>query len=842
MYDIYYFSLTPTTSDLPGLLVTSAPRKADRHRQRDYLAVLLTLVGRHPLDEAGQKNLVLKLVETYYSTSKTITAGMRQAVEVLNNTLLEFNRNGIRDGWSVTGLLNLAIQHEDRVYVVNIGPTHTFFLGHHDVYDWGDNGGPRGLGLSNQVNLRYYSESLEPGDLLVFSPAPPASWTPAALQGSPALTFDHLRRRLINQAGPNLQAGVIQFKTGVGEIHAMRLRPVARPVVVESQPQPSVPVEARMQTPASESPEQSEEPISAPAVPSAPPQTGDEGLPALSDLLPETMVSTSQIAQKNKPQEELPDDLFPEIEDEEPAPPAPEITEPSNSPTAEPVEQAQPIQPAMEQPISRPSPLPRRPVRPHVSDQQLPLPDAEPKDEAPQIQNLQRRRSTNRSARSQVAGFWLAGRAFRQKTARAIGRLFWRTLPVEGEQRPSIPVGWLWFIAVVVPLLVAAIALTIYSQLGKGQTQQTYLQQARQVASQAMNEPDLAKQRELWDQSLQLLTKAEDYGQNTETRQLRTEIDRGMDELDKVKRINFIETMRSALADTVNITRMVPHGKDLYALDENSGAVLHFVGAGSNYEVDETFVCRPQNYGGIIVNKLVDLMPLANGIMAGSTILAVDETGNLLYCGPDQNPIVQTLTPPDQNLGRIAGIAQSGRILLVLDKGRNMIWRYGDPTGEETESDSLVDWSKEPKPYFQETIPSLANVVDLVVVDDYLYMIDQPGVMVDCSYSAIIYSPTACHQPSVFEDPRPGRENKVSSFEGALFSRLTIDPLNRQSLYALDVNQSAVYRFSLKLFLDKVFEPDSASGLPGSQPTAFLVTNNQYLVLAFGNRLFVARP
>jgi hypothetical protein len=63
LHDIYYFSLTSTAVDLPGLLVTAAPRKADRRRQKDFLAVLLTLTGRHPLDDAGQKNLILKLAQ-----------------------------------------------------------------------------------------------------------------------------------------------------------------------------------------------------------------------------------------------------------------------------------------------------------------------------------------------------------------------------------------------------------------------------------------------------------------------------------------------------------------------------------------------------------------------------------------------------------------------------------------------------------------------------------------------------------------------------------------------------------------------------------------------------------
>lgn len=841
MYDIYYFSLTSTASDLPGLLVTTAPRKADRRRQKDVLAVLLTLGGNHPLDEAGQKGLIQKLVEAYYASNKTITAGIRLAVETLNAYLLDRNRNAAREGWAVNGLLNLAIQHEERVYVVNAGPTHTFFLGHHDVYDWSENGSGRGLGLSNQINLRFYSESLEPGDLLVFSPQPPANWTPVYLQGSPALTFDHLRRRLVNQTGPTLQAGVIQFKAGSGQIHSMHLRPVARPIVVDSQSE---------SLPEPVSPSPSVQPTQAPALepqmeihPSPPPTplpNQASGLPTQDDLSLPTSDKQPETADVTSPLQE-PVDLFPIAEELlQPLLPPEEIPA---QPMTEPLEL--PLEPVVTpvQPPLRPAPPPRRSVRSTISDQQLPLPEPSGLDEAPRLQDLQRQRTARNRTRRQVAGVWLAGRTFRQKISRAIGRLFWRSLPTGSETAPSMPLGWLWFTAIVVPLLVVAIAMTIYTRLGRGETQQIYLQQARQVATQAMNESDLAKQRELWDQTLQLLNKAEEYGENAETRQLRISIDTGLDELDKVKRVSFSETMRSGLAENVNIIRMVSNGNDIYALDETSGAVLHFQGGGGQYEVDETFTCRPQNYGGVIVSKLVDLMPLPNGIMANATVLAVDETGNLIYCGPNINPTVQTLTPPDQYLGKVAGLAQSGKILLVLDKGRNMIWRYGDPQQDaENPSESLVDWTRAPKPYFQENPPSLTNVTDFVVHEDYLYLVDANGQMTTCTYSAIIYAPTTCQQPAEFEDPRPGRQNKVTGFEGALFSHLFIDPLNRQSLYVLDHNQSAIYRLSLRLFLDKIFEPDSNSKIPAGQPSALVVTTNQSLLLAYGNRLFFARP
>lgn len=853
MFDIYHFSLTSTNTDLPGMRVTAAPRKADRRRQKDVLAAVLTLTGRHPLDQAGIDALLDRLVEAYFSSPGTVTAGIRQAVEKLNEHLMERNRNGAKEGWNTVGLLNLAILHDELIYVVNVGPTHTFFLGHAVVEDWGPNGGPRGLGLSNQLFLRFYSEELEPGDLLVFCANPPASWTEDALQGSPALTFDHLRRRLLNQAGPNLRAGVVQFKAGNGQIHTLRLRPVSRPVVVET----PAPLETRQPTvPESAAPAVPQGPVvttppPTPAVSEPPRVELPSGLPSLEDLvLPGEQAAPEPTA---PPEAEEPiGDLFPPSDDLVlPLISTPPAAQPAGPmPAAEPEPTPEPL-PLPEVPVVRPvpqrPPRPQRPVPAANEAVQLPLPEVpthEGLSDEPEVTPLQRRRGGNQRARRQVASVWLAGRNLRQKISKAFSRLLWRILPTREDQKPIFPSSWMWFVAIAVPLVVVAIAMTIYTQLGRDKAQQVYLLQAREAATQAMNEQDLVQRRTLWDQTLQLVVKAEEYGKNEETRTLRRQIETGLDDLDKIKRLVFSETLRGGLAESVNIVQLASYGSDVFALDATSGSVLRLVGAGGQFEVDAKFICRPGNYGGKIVTNLVDLIPLPKGIFPNATVLAVDETGNLMYCGEGLIPTIQTLTPPDGYLGKVSGIVQTGRVLLVLDKGRNMIWRYGDPLPDDPPlaPGELVNWSRAPKPYFQETTPALGKVVDMAVNEDALFLVDSDGVVTICDYSAVVYAPTSCQQPATFEDARPGHPAQVTGFDNVSFARLNIDPLTRQSLYALDVNTPAVYRFSLHLFLDKIIEADAVSSLPAQRPTAFVVTTNQYLILAYGNRLFITKP
>ena len=71
-------------------------------------------------------------------------------------------------------------------------------------------------------------------------PSRPKPGPPKHLNGCPTLTLEHLRRRLLNGIGPNLQAVVFKFQAGSGTVHALRHRsttastPMAHPPAATS--------------------------------------------------------------------------------------------------------------------------------------------------------------------------------------------------------------------------------------------------------------------------------------------------------------------------------------------------------------------------------------------------------------------------------------------------------------------------------------------------------------------------------------------------------------------------------------------------------------------------------
>lgn len=137
--------------------------------------------------------------------------------------------------------MNLGVLRGDTLFLAVAGPAHALVLGD-EVQDLYDPQAGRGLGAGSAVILRYFQARIQPGEVLVFCPDPPAAWTPAALAGSPALTMEHLRRRLLNGIGPNLQAVVLKFQTGSGEVHALRHRSTASagaPMAHPAAPAPS---------------------------------------------------------------------------------------------------------------------------------------------------------------------------------------------------------------------------------------------------------------------------------------------------------------------------------------------------------------------------------------------------------------------------------------------------------------------------------------------------------------------------------------------------------------------------------------------------------------------------
>ena len=210
--------------NLPGVLVMAAPKKSARARTTDTLAILFTIEGTSPFTENYLQDVLQEAAADYFKSQGSVTSGIRVAVEFLNETLLDLNLKSARDGNQATALLNLAVLHEDTLFIAHSGPTHTFAVDASQVDElFDDTVLGRFLGVGKAFPLRFFQVKIQPNTLIVFSPKPPVIWDGDYLAGSGLLNLDALRRRLLNQAGTDLQSLIVRFVPGKGLIYRRKL-------------------------------------------------------------------------------------------------------------------------------------------------------------------------------------------------------------------------------------------------------------------------------------------------------------------------------------------------------------------------------------------------------------------------------------------------------------------------------------------------------------------------------------------------------------------------------------------------------------------------------------------
>ena len=210
---------------LPGLFATQTPRRAGRGRSGETLMIHLFLEGTAPLTNKGYSKLLAFLVELYFQTSGSSTTAMRTVVSWLNEYLLERNRRGAERDMSASGLLTLVVLRGNRLNLAQCGSTHAYIInssGLTHLYDEAMT--DRGLGLGQTANVRNHLLDLSPDDAVVIAPDPPPIWTKTTLIGLRGLTLKAAYERLVARIGPDLQAAIIQIKSGSGELNFLKPR------------------------------------------------------------------------------------------------------------------------------------------------------------------------------------------------------------------------------------------------------------------------------------------------------------------------------------------------------------------------------------------------------------------------------------------------------------------------------------------------------------------------------------------------------------------------------------------------------------------------------------------
>jgi len=263
--------------ELPGFLALSADKRATRIRKGDSCVLMLSTGTNASFPPALLTEVLYKAGETYFRSDGSITSGIRTTVEYLNKFLVNHNLKSSTPGEQIVGILNLAIVHDQTIYIAHAGPTHTFFISPTSFQNYSDPLNPdRGLGISQSVSVRYFQEAAEPDCLILFAPDPLPAWNENSLANSGSLGLDALHRRLINHAGSELRVATFRLAEGSGQLLWRKFTSSPLAPVVESESPPKI-TELPQTKPSELEPAiQNDQPFSIPIAQSAEPIPGKE--------------------------------------------------------------------------------------------------------------------------------------------------------------------------------------------------------------------------------------------------------------------------------------------------------------------------------------------------------------------------------------------------------------------------------------------------------------------------------------------------------------------------------------------------------------------------------------
>jgi hypothetical protein len=775
---------------LPGFLGASPPRRAARSRAEDLLILSFTTNGGERVTPEIQDDWLGRLVQIFFKTSGSVTSALRALIETLNMTLLEQNLKNATEGAAVVGAINLAAVHGQSIYIAQSGLTHAYTLSEGDVNHFYDaSQTDRGLGLSRTPAIRYYQADLGKEGYCFMTDKPPKTWMEDQLNFGGFPNLEQVRRRLLNQASPNLRLDLVQIIPGEGRIistptptreKADRAKP--SPVDVEQAP---VKIEAY---------DLSNEIADI----SDTQQLSQESPPIDTDEREETDIFKPSSVPLERDPQDVPEPSENELE----------LRFGKGDPD---LVTQEPIADGLAEPIAKADSQPRK----SFNEQFMTLREGS-------LKGLARFFDWWRKAQADVGLFF-------KKFLSRIGI-------TEGEEALPLSNRTLLLIAVIVPMLVVAMAVGVYLSRGKTLQYQYYMEQAELASISASAAEDPFQAREGWAQTILFLDQAESFRRTDEIAQLRTGAQRALDTLDGAIRLAYHPAIVGALYDEINITRIISYGLDLYLLDAAGGRVIHATRSSQGYQVDADFSCSVGNFSGGGIDSLVDMVPQPINNPYQAHILAADAHGNIIYCGPGQDPLVQTLPQGEVMVGAVTRIASEGNLLYVLDPSVESVRVYRSINGQflDPPSDFFGGASDGQK-------PQLSSMVDLAVNGADLYLLRDDGRLVNCVASGLPSNPVNCENPVTYMDGRPGYDDQALAMPDSRFVSLLYTEPPEPAVNILDAENADIFRFSLRFRLHQRLRSDFGDyEIVSPSATAFTIGVDRIAFIAFGYQVFYA--
>ncbi len=819
MFDIYTYPISFRNnleySNVPGYFICTPIRKSVRNRELDILVLKFSPYRLIDKDENGIiLDFLAKTSQYFYKTNGPITTVSKNSAEYLNDLFLKLNQSK-NVSEIINGSLQLLVIHDKEIYFTQCGNASSFVISKIRSMQFDEKiSGSQGLGITKALKFKIYHAELSTGDRIVISNKTPSDWTIETLTEDPRVSISHLRKTLLQRTNQDFDAIILQVRTGTGNIHELKLENqtivsttgkdyVDNPVTSESAAEKKSDVKQIIQP-------VMDEPIV-------------EKKPEINLSNVETRNESDQIP--------LPPFLEKEIIVQE------KYEHGEDSTTEIISKRSGFFQKRKTQLESIKNDNFQNP--PPIKENQKYL-DIDPEI----LRNKPKEPKVNRVDRTKFVNFLSSIKLFLERITNKsesinnsisenTAKFISRTAPSSKEMGKALSPTSMFFIAFLVPILVVAIAMTVYFRSGRGQQHEQYVFQANELVTQANSEGDVTKRVVIYQDALLFLDEAEKFGTTETSEKLKAIIQKELDNLQGVTRIDLRGTVAGGIDRRMQISKMlINSGEDLYALDQGTGRVLRMVYTNDDFQVDTTFVCGPGNYDQVVVHELVDIesINISNSLQA--VIIGIDRGGNLLLCSVNKSPLAFRINPPEMGWGDIKAIAFNDYSVYILDVNEQTRDLYRLPSNG-------LKFDENPESIFVGNIPeNLTQVQDIAIYENELFLLHDSGELMKCT---IGQAQTACIPNTGYGFILDGQNRQVSDIvSGVDFTQIQTTQPPDPSVFFMDSQNSAVYHYSLALNMQKQIRPNFIGSIskPEVPITAFTVSPYGLIHFAFGYQLY----
>ncbi len=820
MFDVYLYPFgiknKQEYSKIPGFLISTAPKKTSRNRLDDILLLYYVNYEEMQATEAAFLTTLLpKTKDLYFKTSGPITTAIKKAAEFLNDQILQFNLRQLKRP-NLVGALQCMVIRENEAYIMHAGDATSFLLSRSGSERQSDPAvGGQGIGVSRGLRYKFHHVSINTGDRIVLISKPPKKWTVNAMSGSTRLSISHLRRLLISEAERDFETVVIQFRPGNRTVHLLKLN--TSPAEVQNQVIPSTPSEmqeagrrvasVRNIPPATERRDMDAEEREQPPLEVSQTEDVDDSLVSASNTHPgrRDEVDRVDLPVNTELGRDYQEDPF----------------------SSDPMEDSQ-----LGNDDGQADGTGGGIFISGKKLDQLRAKKTRKKRLAPKINRDQMIVRLVR-IRGAIRRFSLSGKQAIGKIEKGVMTLIARSTPGDIDAAPSLSVTGMFFIALIVPIVVVAVAMTVYLQ-NKSELHQEKIVQATSQINLAAESESVPDKIAYYQSALAFLTEAESYGSSDALLALKNNVEAQLDTFSGITRIPIQPSVAGGLVRKIAITKMVTAlGEDVYALDENTGNVIRMAASKPDYTIDNGFICGPGKHGDLIVNNLVDIQAINAHNSEDIVLLGVDQYGSLLLCSTRGTPIAIKLQPPDLGWGHIQAIDFDGYALYLLDNEERTrdIYLY--------ESNGL-SFSEPAISLFEQNIPeNLPIAMDMALYEEELYLLQENGMLSRCKLGAGVE--TFCESNIGYGKVQPDQGRQVVPvLENTRLQQISITQPPDPSIYLLDAQGQTVYHFSLAMNLQKQIKPNFNGQLfqPASPLSAFTISPSGVVHFAYGHHTY----